>query len=301
MTAALEILAQVAALLALSPLLSGAIRKIEAAFMGRAGPPVLQGYYDIMKLLRKEIVIPEPASPLFALAPYAVFGLTCAAAALVPVLRPAAPLGGAGDALALVGLLAAARFLMALGGLEPGTAFGGMGSAREMAFGALIEPALLLAIYAAAIAAGATDPGALAQAAASPSAPRLLALCAFALAALAEAGRIPVDNPFTHFELTMMHEGMFLDHAGPHAALYHWSAHLKQLVLMTLLIDLFVPWGLQSALPLSIVAYALKLTVLVAAIAVTEIAVAKLRLYRIPEVVGASAVFSLLALSAGLA
>jgi formate hydrogenlyase subunit 4 len=220
---------------------------------------------------------------------------------MVPVLQPASPFGGAGDALVLVGLLAAARFLMALAGLEAGTAFGGMGSAREMAFGALIEPALLLAVYAAAIAAGATDTGALAQAGATPSAPRLLALCAFALAALAEAGRIPVDNPFTHFELTMMHEGMLLDHAGPHAALYHWAAALKQLVLMTLLIDLFAPWGLQLSLPLSIVLYALKIAVLVVAVALVETAVAKLRLYRIPEVVGASAVFSILALAAGLA
>jgi formate hydrogenlyase subunit 4 len=272
----------------------------------RQGPPLLQGYYDLAKLLRKETVRSETASWMYVAGPRVYFATAVAATALVPVLVAAAPLEGAGGILALVGLLALGRFALAAAALDPGSPFGGMGSSREMTIASLAEPALMLGLFTAALAAGSLDLGAVVREAIDPGLPTtpsdIFALAGLFVVLIAETGRIPVDNPATHLELTMIHEAMVLEYSGPDLALVEWAAAIKELLYVTLLIDLFLPLGIAvtaAAAPLAVAlaAWAGKVGAFAVVITLVESANAKLRLFRVPDLVAVSLGFGFLALA----
>jgi len=297
---------QAAGLLALAPLLKTAIKKMKARLQNRQGPPLLQGYYDLAKLLRKEPVRSETASWVFVAGPRVYFGAAVAATTLVPVLVAAAPLEGAGGILLLVGTLALGRFALATAALDTGSAFGGMGASRDMTIAALAEPALMLGLFASALAAGSLNLGSLVRSVLQhgitfhPS--DLLAFAGLFIIVIAETGRIPVDNPATHLELTMIHEAMVLEYAGPDLALVEWASAVKELLYLTLLVDLFMPVGMAtSARPVAIVvallAWAGKVFLLAIAVTITESTNAKLRLFRVPELVSISLGLAFLALA----
>ena len=302
----LNILLQTILLLLLAPLLSGCIRNWKAKLQNRRGARVWQPYSDLIKFFRKDMVISEHASWVFSFAPYVVFITALVAGLLVPMVTVQAPLSLFGDVLALVGLLALGRFFLALGGLDPGSAFGGMGSSREMTIAAIAEPALMLAIFTVAITAGSTDISHIVQVAQSPTwkvlnPTHVMAFAALFIVLLAETGRIPVDNPATHLELTMIHEAMLLEYSGRYLALMEWGASIKQLVLMTLLVNIFFPVGMATdttpaALGLGALVYGGKLILIAAAVVVVETTNAKLRLFRVPDLLGAAFVLGTLAL-----
>src|SRR5436189_5425388 len=244
-------LLQAGGLLAVAPLLETVIKRMKARLQNRQGPPLLQGYYDLAKLLRKEPVRSETASWVYVAGPRVYFAAAVAATSLVPVLIAAGPLEAAGGILLLVGTLALGRFALATAALDTGSPFGGMGASRDMTIAALAEPALMLGLFTSALAAGSLNLGGLVRnvlqhgPAFHPS--DLLAFAGLFIIVIAETGRIPVDNPATHLELTMIHEAMILEYSGPYLALIEWGASLKQLVLMTLLINSFFPFGLSPA------------------------------------------------------
>lgn len=279
--------AQIALVLLIAPALQGVIKRVKAFWQNRHGPPLLQAYADLRKLASKETIAPEPTSWLFTAAPTLVFAATVAACALVPMVAPRPPWSG-GDAILLVGLLALARFALALAALDTGSAFAGMGASREMAIAALVEPALLLGLFALAVPGGSTDLGALSRAglAAGPAAlgpAHLLAFGALLIVAIAETGRLPVDNPDTHLELTMVHEGMLLEYSGRPLAVLVWAALTRQMLVLSLIAALLLPWGLDAPLPLALAAFLAKLLLLGVLLACIETAYAKLRILRLPE------------------
>lgn len=303
---------QAALVLAAAPLLNGFIKRAKARWQMRRGPSVLQPCWDLYKFFQKDDLRSEHSSWLFVATPYVYFSAALAAALLLPTVVVRAPLGGAGDLLVVVGLLALGRFFLALAGLDTGSAFGGMGSSREVTFAALIEPALLAVLLGVAARGGTTDPSALAAAGAArgpglvgPA--HLLAAAALLIVAVAETGRVPVDNPDTHLELTMVHEGMLLEYSGPALALVTWGALLRQLVVITLLANLFFPWGIagSSGVPPTaaelaggLLAYLGKLLALGLVLATIETAYAKLRIFRVPELLATSLGLALLAVVA---
>ena len=297
---------QVAGLLAVAPLLRGGIKKMKATMQMRKGPPLLQGYYDLAKLFRKETVRSETASWVYVLGPRLYFAAAVAATMLVPVLVAASPLDGAGGILGLVGILALGRFALAAAALDTGSPFGGMGSSREMTIAALAEPALMLGLFTSALAAGSLDLGAVVRGALAPGAlfrpSDILALSGLFVVLIAETGRIPVDNPATHLELTMIHEAMVLEYAGPDLALVEWASALKELLYITLLIDLFIPFGIATTIapgPVAIaaVAWVAKVFVFGVVITLVETTNAKLRLFRVPELVAVSLGLGFIALA----
>lgn len=297
--------AQALLLLVLAPGLNGLIKVLKAQVQTRQGPPLWQSYRDLAKWLRKRPVYAEHASWVSRAAPVLAFAAILTAGLLITTLVREAPLAMSGDLIAVVYLLALARFMTALAGLDAGGAFGGMGSSREMAIAALAEPVLLLAAFTLMVHAGGTSlPRVVASASSLGGAAAVLSFAALFVVVIAETGRIPVDNPDTHLELTMIHEGMILEAAGPGLALYHWGAMVKQLLLLSLLADLFVPWGLASvddgaaALALSAALYLLKLGLLATALAVTESGMAKLRIFRVPDLMGAAFALAVLGLAA---
>ncbi|MCI0746468.1 MAG: respiratory chain complex I subunit 1 family protein [Verrucomicrobia subdivision 3 bacterium] len=300
------ILLQTLLLLLLAPLVSGCIKNWKAKLQNRRGPRVWQPYFDILKFLRKDMIISEHASRVFSFAPHVVFLTSLLAGLMVPMVTTQAPLSLFGGMLAVIGLLALGRFFLALGGLDPGSAFGGMGSSREMSLSAIAEPALVLAIFTVAITAGSTDLSRVVAATHGPTLKllnpaHLMAFAALFIVLLAETGRIPVDNPATHLELTMIHEAMLLEYSGRHLAFMEWGASIKQLVLMTLLVNVFFPIGIATdsslaALAVSLSAYVLKLLLLSAIIVLVETTNAKLRLFRVPDLLSAAFVLATLAL-----
>ena len=302
----LNILSQTVLLLLLAPLLTGCIRNWKAKLQNRRGARVWQPCSDLIKFFRKDMVISEHASWVFSFAPYVVFITALVAGLLVPMVTVQAPMSLFGDVLALVGLLALGRFFLALGGLDPGSAFGGMGSSREMTIAAIAEPAMMLAIFTVAITAGSTDISHIVQVAQSPTwkvlnPTHVMAFAALFIVLLAETGRIPVDNPATHLELTMIHEAMLLEYSGRYLALMEWGASIKQLVLMTLLVNIFFPIGMATdttpaALGIGALVYIGKLMLIAAAVVVVETTNAKLRLFRVPDLLGAAFVLGTLAL-----
>ena len=303
---AIAVIAQIALVLLLSPLVTGFSRTLKARLQTRRGPGVLQPYRDLSKLLSKGMVIPDTASWIFAATPYVLFSTTLLAALLIPTISAQAPLSAFGGVLAVVYLLALGRFFLALGGLDTGSSFGGLGSSREMTISAIAEPALMLAVFTVAIGAGSTNLSTVAQAALGQSwrflAPsQMLAFAALFIVLIAETGRIPVDNPATHLELTMIHEAMILEYSGPYLALIEWSAAMKQLVLMTLLVNVFFPFGLsagwwQASTLVSLVLFSVKLLLLATFVALVETTNAKLRLFRVPELLSVAFVLSAMAL-----
>jgi formate hydrogenlyase subunit 4 len=297
---------QAAALLAAAPLVRGGMKKAKAAFQNRQGPPLLQGYYDLAKLLRKEPVRSEASSWIFVAGPRLYFATALAATALVPVLFAGAPLEEAGGILVFVGLMALGRFALATAALDTGSPFGGMGASREMTVAALAEPALLLGLFTVGLAGGSLNLGDLVRATAlrGPSAhpSELLAAAALFIVLIAEAGRVPVDNPATHLELTMIHEAMTLEYSGPDLALVEWASALKELLFMTVLVNLFLPFGLAldpgaGSLALSAAFYAGKVFLLAVAVTLVEVTNAKLRLFRVPELMAVSLGLGFLALT----
>jgi len=299
-------LAQLGILLVLAPGLNGLIKRMKAALQGRKGPPLLQPYFDVLKLLRKDSVVSEHTTAVFRWAPMVYAACFSTAALIVPVLWSRAPFAGWGDAIVLVGLFALARFALALAGLDTGSAFGGMGSSREVAVAALAEPALLLVLFAVARRSGGTDlSGAseylVSQAVAAVAPSQLLALAALIIVVIAETGRVPADNPDTHLELTMIHEGMLLEYSGRPLGILVWASHLKQIVLFSLVAALFFPFGIAGALaeiPIALGAFLLKLVALAFVMSLVESSSAKLRILRVPELLGASAALAMLALVA---
>jgi formate hydrogenlyase subunit 4 len=306
MISVLALFLQALLLLALAPVVSGCIRHWKAKLQNRRGPPVWQPYLDLAKFLRKDMVISEHTSWVFRVAPYVVFLSALLAGLMVPMLTAQAPLSLFGGVLAVVGLLALGRFFLALGGLDPGSAFGGMGSSREMTIAAIAEPAMMLAIFTVAIGAGSTDLSQMVRASQGPmwklfNPTHAMAFVALFIVLLAETGRIPVDNPATHLELTMVHEAMLLEYSGRYLALMEWGASLRQLVLMTLLVNVFLPLGIATdtspaALGLGALAYLGKLLVLAAEVVLVETTNAKLRLFRVPDLLSAAFVLATLAL-----
>jgi formate hydrogenlyase subunit 4 len=302
----LKVVAQLVLLLMLAPLVSGLIKTLKARLQMRRGPGLLQPYSDIYKLLRKGMVIPNTASWLFSATPYVVFLATLLAGLMAPMVAADTPIGLFGGVLAVVYLLGLGRFFVALSGLDAGSPFGGLGSSREMTVSALAEPTLMLAVFTVAIGAGSTSLAEIARVAINqqwrflaPS--QALALAALFLVLIAETGRIPVDNPATHLELTMIHEAMILEYSGPYLALIEWAASIKQLVLMTLMINVFWPFGLSTAWSLSGVWaglgwLALKLLILSCTVVLVETANAKMRLFRVPELMAVAFTLGALAL-----
>ncbi|HXT40089.1 MAG TPA: respiratory chain complex I subunit 1 family protein [Candidatus Angelobacter sp.] len=297
---------QTALVLLLAPLVSGCIRNWKAKLQNRRGPRVWQTYFDIIKFLRKDMVISEHTSWVFRTAPYVVLISSLLVGMMVPMATAQAPLSLFGGALAVVGLLALSRFFLALSGLDSGSPFGGMGSSREMTIAAIAEPTMMLAIFTVAITAGSTDLSRIVQATQGPmwkvlNPTYVLAFAALFIVLLAETGRIPVDNPATHLELTMIHEAMLLEYSGRNLAFMEWGASIKQLVLMTLLINVFIPIGIAmdttpAALGLGLFAYVTKLLLLSAVVAVVETTNAKLRLFRVPDLLSAAFVLATLSL-----
>jgi formate hydrogenlyase subunit 4 len=300
------IVLQTALLLLLAPLVSGCIKNWKAKLQNRRGPRPWQPYFDIAKFLRKDMVISEHASWIFSAAPYVVLMTSLLVGLMVPMVTTQAPLSLFGGALAVVGLLALGRFFLALGGLDPGSAFGGMGSSREMTISAIAEPALMLAIFTVAISAGSTDLSHIAAVEQVSSLKllnpaHLMAFAALFIVLLAETGRVPVDNPATHLELTMIHEAMLLEYSGRYLAFMEWGASIKQLVLMAILVNLFMPLGLATeysatSVAVAAIAFLVKLFVLSLAVVIVETVNAKLRLFRVPDLLSAAFVLASLAL-----
>jgi formate hydrogenlyase subunit 4 len=295
---------QVVLMLAMAPLLQGAIKTAKARWQGRRGPGLLQPYRDIAKLLARESVVSDRASWVFRYAPAVYAATILAAAVLVPTLARRSAAAAVGDAVVFVGLLALARFALALAALDTASNFGGMGASREVAFAALIEPALLLVLFAVALPVGSTSLSALVGGG-GPSAGSLLACGALLIVAIAETGRIPIDNPDTHLELTMIHEGMLLEYSGRPLAILHWSTQIKQLAILALAAALFVPWGMAAAgdyalgaLVLGVATFAAKVAALGLLLATIETSFAKLRIFQAPYLLSFASVLGILAILA---
>jgi formate hydrogenlyase subunit 4 len=290
--------------LLLAPLLTGFVRKIKARLLRRQGPPLLQPYRDLIRLMRKDAVLADNASWLFRVIPYFIFAATWIAASLVPTFRSGLLFSWSADLIAIIAVLGSARFALALAGLDAGTAFGGIGSSREVMIASLAEPAMLMIVFTLALIAGSTQ---LSTMAAFMNSPEVglrvslgLGLIALIIVALAENARIPVDNPATHLELTMVHEAMVLEYSGRHLALIELSAALKLLVYLSLIACLFAPWGLTpSAEPVlligGIAAYVAKLGAGGLLLALFETSIAKMRVFRVPGFLGAALMLALLA------
>ncbi|HKQ64062.1 MAG TPA: NADH-quinone oxidoreductase subunit H [Methylomirabilota bacterium] len=291
-----------------APLIVGALRTLKARLVGRRGPSPWQPYAELRKLISKEAVVSTTTSWVFRATPYVLVATLLVAAMIVPIAVARPPLAFAGNIILLVYLFMLGTFFLALAGLDAGSAFGGMGSSREVAVAALAEPTIIVAVFALALRAGTIDLGRIAERfgaepwlAANPA--HLLAFAAFFIVMLAETGRLPVDNPATHLELTMIHEAMVLEYSGRYLALIEWAAAMKLFLFMALLANLFFPWGLSAPtglvpIAVSLLSLTLKLGVLTVAVAVLEVAVAKLRLFRVPELLAGSFALALLSLMA---
>lgn len=296
---------QFALVIALAPLVTGLVRLTKARLQRRRGPSPLQPYRDIARLLLKETVVAHNASWIFCYAPTFIVAATLVAAALVPTFVFDAGLGAAADLIVIVGLLATARFALALAGLDIGTSFGGIGSSREMLIAAVAEPVILMLIFSLALVAGSTRLSDIALFVQSPELglriSLLLAFVGFAMIAIAENGRIPIDNPGTHLELTMVHEAMVLEYSGRHLALIEYASCLKLLLYISLISAVFVPWGIVPAgadllhLGKAVLVYLGKLVAGAFLLGLFEVTTAKMRVFRTPQFIGAALMLGLLA------
>jgi formate hydrogenlyase subunit 4 len=278
---------------------------VKARLLRRQGPPLIQPYLDIARLLQKEVVLADGASWLFRAIPYLVFATTWVAASLVPTFRTGLMFSWSADLIAIIALLGSARFFLALAGLDVGTSFGGIGSSREVLIASLAEPAMIMIVFTVALVAGSTQLSTIAAVlATSQVGLRVslgLALIALVMVALAENARIPVDNPATHLELTMVHEAMVLEYSGRHLALIEFAAALKLLLYMSLIACLFMPWGIGLpdggllAPVFGLLTYLGKLAIGAGLLALFETSIAKMRVFRVPEFLGAALMLGLLA------
>jgi formate hydrogenlyase subunit 4 len=297
--------AQMLLVLLLAPLFTGFVRKAKARLLRRQGPPVIQPYLDLVRLMRKEVVLADGASWLFRVIPYLVFAATWVAASLVPTFRTDLLFSWSADLIAIIALLGSARFFLALAGLDVGTSFGGIGSSREVMIASLAEPAMIMIVFTVALIAGSTQLSTVAAFMASPAVGLRvslgLGLIALIMIAIAENGRIPIDNPATHLELTMVHEAMVLEYSGRHLALIEVAGSLKLVLYVSLIACLFAPWGIEAAgatpptLALGAAAYIGKLAVGGFLLALFETSIAKMRVFRVPEFLGFALMLGLLA------
>lgn len=288
--------AQMTLVLLLAPLLLGYTRKVKARLLRRRGPPLLQPYRDLIRLCRKDVVLAENASWLFRSAPYMIFAATWVAAALVPTFATGLHFSWTADLIAITALLGSARLFLALVGMDVGTSFGGIGSSREMLFSSIAEPAMIMIVFTVALIAGSTQLSTIADTMLSADVGLRvslgLALVGLVIVALAENARIPVDNPATHLELTMVHEAMVLEYSGRHLAVIELAAALKLLLYISIVACIFVPWGLApngagiSAYALGLATYLGKLAVGGFLLAFFETSIAKMRVFRVPEFLG---------------
>jgi formate hydrogenlyase subunit 4 len=294
---------QMALVLALAPLLLGFTRKVKARLLRRRGPPLLQPYRDLLRLIRKEVVLAENASWLFRSGPYMVFSATWVAAALVPTFATGLHFSWAADLIAITALIGSARFFLALLGMDVGTSFGGIGASREMMFATLAEPAMIMITFTVALVAGSTQLSAIAQFMLTSGSLRVslgLALAALVIVALAENARIPVDNPATHLELTMVHEAMVLEYSGRHLAVLEFAAALKLLLYISLIGCIFLPWGLAqpgdglASYAVGLGAYVGKLALGGFLLVLIETSIAKMRVFRVPDFLGIALMLGLL-------
>jgi formate hydrogenlyase subunit 4 len=289
----------------LAPLLTGWVNQCRAWLQNKSAPPLAQPYRSLAKLFSKEVVLAPNASPLFRAAPYLIFGCLALAAAIVPTLGTDLPLNAAADAIALVGLLALARLFISLAGMDVGTAFGTLGARREMLIGFLAEPALLMVLFTASLISHSTSLSTIVETLAHrefviyPS--LAFAGVAFTMVSLAENARIPVDNPATHLELTMIHEAMILEYSGRHLAMMEWAASLKLFVYSCMGLALFFPFGVAQGgdwlgLVFALPALIAKLALGGAALALIETLSAKMRIFRAPEFLGTAFLLAVLAM-----
>jgi len=300
--------AQVAVVGGGSPLLVGLMRQVRARLEGRAGAGVGQPWRDLRKLLHKEPITPAGTGWAFRAAPLLLAATALVVAAVAPFATTSSPLDPAADLFAVAALLALGTVALALAGLDTGTAFGGMGASREVTVMALVEPTILLSVFALSVRVGSTNLAAIVGATVRDpllviSPVSLLAAVALAVVTVAEAGRLPVDNPSTHLELTMIHEAMVLEYAGPDLALVEWASAMRLGVLLGLLAALFAPWGVATgaglaAIGLAVAVFAAKVAVLGVVLAAGEVFMAKLRLFRVPELLAGSFLLALLAVAA---
>ncbi len=301
------VILQAAVLLAVSPFIMGLIRKVKATLQCRRGASLVQPYYDLNKLFQKDVVVSSNASCIFTATPYILFASTLAAGLLVPLFVSKVPLSFAGDIITVVYLLALGTFFLILAGLDAGSAFGGMGSSREAIVASLTEPAMILSIFAVGLTAGSMNLStivhktALLEGIVTDPPPHLMAFAALFIVTLAETGRVPVDNPATHLELTMIHEAMVLEYSGRYLALIEWASALKLLLFLTLLTNVFAPWGIATApdpiwMTLGLAVWLIKVSGLAVLVGVIESMFAKLRLFRVTDLLGVAFILSLLAL-----
>jgi len=294
---------QVLLVVVLAPFLLGFTRKVKARMLRRRGPPLLQPYRDLLRLIRKQAVIAEDASWLFRSGPYMIFAATWVAAALVPTFATGLTFSWAADLIAITALIGSARFFLALVGMDVGTSFGGIGSSREMMFASLAEPAMIMIVFTVALIAGSTQLSSIAQFILTNASLRVslgLALVALIIVAIAENARIPVDNPATHLELTMVHEAMVLEYSGRHLAMIELAAATKLLLYVSLIACIFFPWGLAgpdsdySAVIVGVVSYLIKLLVGGFLLVLFETSIAKMRVFRVPDFLGIALMLGLL-------
>jgi formate hydrogenlyase subunit 4 len=304
LTGLLTQLLHLALMLALAPVLTGSVRWLKARLMGRRGPHPMQPWRDFLKLLKKRPVLAENASAISRAAPYVAVASALLAAALVPSFARGMVLAPFADLLLIAGLLALGRFAMTLAGMDVGTAFGGLGATREMAFAALAEPALVLVALIFAILAGTTNldviTGIFQEGTLGLRVSLGFAAVALLAVAVAENARIPVDNPATHLELTMVHEAMILEASGRHLALWEFQASLRLTLWLALLAAVFLPFGIAApgagliAWLVGLLVFIVKMAALAFALAVFESAIAKMRVFRVPEFLGAALLLGLL-------
>jgi formate hydrogenlyase subunit 4 len=298
-------LLQMTFVVAVAPLLTGVIRKIKSRLTKHRGASIFQPYRDLRRLLRKEVVLAHNASWLFRVAPYVIFATTWIAASLVPTFATGLLFGSSADLIVVIALLGSARFFLALAGLDVGTAFGGIGSSREVMIASLAEPAMLMIVFTVALVAGSTQLSTIAaHMMTSQVGLRVslgLGLVALIIVGIAENARIPVDNPATHLELTMVHEAMILEYSGRHLAMIELASSLKLLIYISLIICLFAPWGIAPPRPESTAyivgagAYVGKLAFAAFALAFFETSIAKMRVFRVPQFLGGALMLGLLA------
>jgi formate hydrogenlyase subunit 4 len=291
--------------LGLAPLLTGLVRKVKARLQGRRGPSPAQPYRDLVRLLRKDAVLASNASWLFRVTPYLVFTTLWLAASLVPSLTSDVALGPAADLIALTALLGSARFFTALAGLDVGTSFGGIGASREMMIASLAEPAMLMVVFTVSLLIGSTSLSTISQfIVLNPVGLRIslaMAFIALTMVAIAETGRVPIDNPTTHLELTMVHEAMILEYSGRHLALMEAAGMLKLLLYLSLIICIFAPFGMAIgdaplALAIGLVVYLVKVALGGVLLGVFETSIAKMRVFRVSEFLGGAFIVALLAI-----
>ncbi len=301
------ILCQLAFFLLVGPLVIGFMRKLRARIEGRRGAPTIQPFRELVKLWRKQTIEPTGASAIFRFAPYFLFGTSLTIAAAGPFLATTNRLSPSSDLFVVVGLLFLGNIAMALAGLDLGTSFGGLGASRELTVSSLVEPTLLVAIFALAIPAGTSSLDGMVRASlAYPerilSPATLLAFGAFIVVVVAESKRLPIDNPSTHLELTMIHEAMLLEYSGPRLAVIEWASDVRLAILLALTANLFFPFGIANnhtqllSLAFAVIVLLLKVLVLAALIALAESALVKIRLTRVPELLSGSFVLAFLSI-----